>query len=77
MLGAPTVGIDDNFFALRGHSLIAVRLISRISSIFGVELPLRALFESATVATVADQVGSAGKARPALRRMPRSEAPAP
>jgi acyl carrier protein len=73
VLGVPTVGIDDNFFALGGHSLIAVRLISRIRSTFGVELPLRALFESATVATVADQVSGADKARPALRRMPRPE----
>ncbi|HWH01588.1 MAG TPA: amino acid adenylation domain-containing protein [Pilimelia sp.] len=73
ILGVERVGADDNFFSLGGHSLLAVRLISRIRSTFGAELPLRAFFESPTAAMVAERVGTAGKARPAVRRMPRPE----
>ena len=61
------VGRHDNFFALGGHSLVAIQVVSRVRDTFGVELPVRCVFESPTVAELSAAVEAArGEQRPAL-----------
>jgi natural product biosynthesis luciferase-like monooxygenase protein len=52
-LRATRVGIHDNFFKLGGHSLLATRLIAQVRQQFQMDVPLRYLFESPTVAAFA------------------------
>jgi acyl carrier protein len=53
MLKRERVGIHDNFFYIGGHSLLATQVISRIRSVFQIEISLRALFEKPTVEELA------------------------
>ncbi len=73
VLGRETVGIHDGFFELGGHSLSATRVISRARETFGVEMPLRWLFETPTVAELGRAVEKAraggGPSVPAITRV--------
>ncbi len=66
LLGVDPVGVRDDFFQLGGHSLIAVRLFTRIKKAFHVEFPISVLFEAPTIERCADLVRAArGNVEPA------------
>lgn len=56
LLGAARVGRDENFFDLGGHSLLLVRLQSRLRDVLGVEFAIADLFRFPTIATLAAAV---------------------
>ncbi|MGV9677291.1 condensation domain-containing protein [Nocardia sp. NPDC003482] len=58
VLGLPEVGLEDNFFALGGHSLMAIRLIARIHETLGVEIELGDIFDAPTVAELTPRIRS-------------------
>uniref|UniRef100_UPI0013D50505 non-ribosomal peptide synthetase n=1 Tax=Myxococcus vastator TaxID=2709664 RepID=UPI0013D50505 len=75
VLRLESVGLHDNFFEVGGHSLLAMQLVARVREAFRVDLPLRDVFESATVAALAERisraVATAGIPAPPLKRMER------
>ncbi|SMX26462.1 Phthiocerol/phenolphthiocerol synthesis polyketide synthase type I PpsE [Pelagimonas phthalicica] len=61
LLGVQNVGVEDSFFDLGGHSLIAVRLFAKVKKAFRIDFPISVLFEAPTIrkcaALIAEQIG--------------------
>jgi amino acid adenylation domain-containing protein len=74
VLRVPSVAADDDFFELGGHSILATRVMTRIREALAVELPLKTVFESPTVAGLAIAVSQ--QALLELRRARDQKAPA-
>ncbi|SFX77609.1 non-ribosomal peptide synthetase [Streptomyces atratus] len=62
VLGIERVGVDQEFFDLGGHSLLATRLATRLRDLFGMDIPLRLLFEATTVAAQTDALARLAEA---------------
>ncbi len=78
VLGLHRVGTTENFFEVGGHSLLATQVISRIRQAFGVEFPLRTLFESPTVKGIATSIealirGGQSLPKPPITRVTRDQ----
>ena len=76
VLGLAAVSPSASFFDVGGHSLLATRVVARLRSVFGIDLPVRALFETPTVralAAVVEQTRASGLGvvAPPLVAMPR------
>jgi amino acid adenylation domain-containing protein len=56
LLRVDQAGVQDNFFELGGHSLLATRVITHISHVLEVELPLRVLFDHPTIEALSNRI---------------------
>nr|WP_256980682.1 non-ribosomal peptide synthase/polyketide synthase [Rhodococcus sp. 14-1411-2a] len=59
VLGVEQVGLDDDFFALGGNSLIATRVVARVGALVDTRVGVRDLFEASSVEALAARIGSA------------------
>jgi amino acid adenylation domain-containing protein len=64
------VGLRDNFFEVGGYSLLATQVVSRVRQTFGVEVPLRSLFERPTILDLAAEIERAIRVGGALEAPP-------
>jgi len=77
-----SISIHDNFFQLGGHSLLATGVMSRIRDVFQLEMPVRSLFESPTIAQLAANIETNLKQQhlleiPPIEKINRDRPPSP
>ena len=77
LLKTEKVGVEQNFFELGGHSLLVLQAAARIRRVFEVELPVRSVFESPTIAGLAQEIEKARALgltvkTPGLQKRPRA-----
>ncbi|HTU59711.1 MAG TPA: phosphopantetheine-binding protein, partial [Polyangiales bacterium] len=65
-LAVARVGLTDNFFALGGHSLLVMRVVTRVRAELGVELAVRDLFETQDLRELAALIARAGSGQAAV-----------
>ncbi|MFI8972217.1 non-ribosomal peptide synthase/polyketide synthase [Nocardia asteroides] len=70
VIGCASAGLDDDFFALGGNSLMATRLAARLGAALGTQVPVAEVFDAPTVAALAERLGAIDRsiARPPLTR---------
>ena len=56
LLNLELVDVEENFFSLGGHSLLGAQLVARLRDTFGIEVPLRVVFEAPTVAELSAEI---------------------
>jgi len=56
LLGLEHVDVEENFFSLGGHSLLGAQLVARLRDTFGIEMPLRVIFEAPSVAELSSEI---------------------
>ncbi|KFE69484.1 non-ribosomal peptide synthetase [Hyalangium minutum] len=72
VLGQDRIGVEEDFFALGGHSLKATQVIARAREAFGIDLPVRAIFERRTIALLAEAVAGHGASSEPIPRLEQS-----
>ena len=72
VLGTERAGVHDDFFEIGGHSLLGARLMRRVREAYGVDVPLRVLFDAPTIAGLAEVVERQRQAGAASSRVDRA-----
>ncbi len=70
-LALERVSVDDEFLEVGGHSLVAMQLVSRIRSAFQIDLPLRAFYETGTIARLAEKIENIEERKTSAPEVPR------
>jgi amino acid adenylation domain-containing protein len=77
VLGSSRLSVRDNFFSVGGHSLLAVRLMAKMSSELGIELPVTSLMQAPTVESLAKHIRELRATEPSSSRGAQLSAPTP
>ena len=72
LLGRSAIGLDENFFDMGGHSLVAHQMLSRVRQTFALTLPLKTIFESPTLSAFSQRIDNA-RLGPQKRPLPPME----